>query len=134
VLFLLQKVLKYGLLVCYVSNWRAPFGITLVIDGLSIMMLLLTAIVALCVAIYSCADLERRHIDSGFYPAFCILIIGLCGAFSTGDFFNLYVWFEVTVIGSFVLMSCGGKKEQLDGAVRYVVLNLLATLILLTAI
>lgn len=133
-LWLLLNVLKHGIIICYVSGWHAPFGITLVIDGFSVLMLLLTAITSFTVAIYSCGDLRSHHIASGFYPAFCILVIGLCGAFSTGDFFNLYVWFEVTVIGSFVLITCGGNKAQLDGAVRYVILNLIATLILLTAI
>lgn len=131
---LLLIVSKHGILVCYVSNWKAPYGITLVVDFFSAMMLFLTALSGLCVSIYAAADINRQQIISGFYPAFCLLLTGLNGAFVTGDLFNLYVWFEVSVIASFVLMSCGGSRAQLDGSVRYVVLSLLATLILLTAI
>lgn len=60
--------------------------------------------------------------------------MGLLGSFLTGDIFNLYVWFEVVIISSFVLLTLGGKKMQMEGAIKYVTLNMLASTIFLTAI
>ncbi|NJX17571.1 proton-conducting transporter membrane subunit, partial [Tamlana crocina] len=62
------------------------------------------------------------------------LLLGLNGAFLTGDIFNLYVWFEIIIITSFVLLTIGGEKAQLEGAVKYFTLNILASIIFLTAI
>src|SRR5690606_6674669 len=62
------------------------------------------------------------------------LIMGLNGAFLTGDIFNLYVWFEIVIISSFVLMTLGGRKPQMEGAIKYVAMNMLASIIFLTAI
>ncbi|MCP3680143.1 MAG: Na+/H+ antiporter subunit D [Gammaproteobacteria bacterium] len=131
---LLVAVLKHQMIVVYLGNWSAPYGITVVVDLFSALMVLLTAVVGWIVVIYSCGELSIRQIRGGFYPAYALLLMGLCGAFITGDLFNLYVWFEVTLLASFVLVVCGGKKIQLDGAVKYVVLNLLATMLLLVAI
>lgn len=133
-LFMLPRVIKHGIIVTHLGGWTAPFGISLVVDPLSIIMVLLTAIAGLAVAIYSSVDLNTQQISSGFYPAYSILLVGLCGAFVTGDLFNLYVWFEVTVISSFVLMACGNGKLQLDGVLKYAIINLIATLLLLIAI
>ena len=63
-----------------------------------------------------------------------MLLAGVTGAFLTGDLFNLYVWFEVMLIASFALMTLGGDRRQLDGAVKYVAINLISTVLLLTAI
>ena len=58
----------------------------------------------------------------------------MCGAFLTGDLFNLYVWFEVLLIASFVLLALGGERAQLEGAIKYVTLNLLSSALFLTAV
>ena len=63
-----------------------------------------------------------------------VLLLGLNGAFLTGDIFNLYVWFEIIIISSFVLLTVGGEKSQLEGAVKYFTLNILASIIFLTAV
>jgi multicomponent Na+:H+ antiporter subunit D len=133
-LSMLPKVLTNGVIVSHLGGWAAPFGISFVLDPLSMIMVLLTGIAGLAVAIYSAADLDSKQISSGFYPAYAILLIGLCGAFTTGDLFNLYVWFEVTVISSFILMACGNNRLQLDGTLKYAIMNLVATLFLLMAI
>src|SRR5690606_39231187 len=65
---------------------------------------------------------------------FHFLVMGLLGTFLTGDIFNLYVWFEVVIISSFVLLTVGGKKLQMEGAIKYVTMNMLASVIFLTAI
>src|SRR5690606_17916168 len=70
----------------------------------------------------------------GYFPIFHFLIMGLNGAFLTGDIFNLYGWFEVIIISSFVLMTLGGRKAQLEGAVKYMAMNILASTFFLTGI
>ena len=95
---------------------------------------MITAIVNLAVTSYSKADIDAALIGRGYYPLLQILVCGICGAFLTGDIFNLYVWFEVMLMASFGLLVLGQSKPQLDGGVKYVVINLLATLLFLTAI
>jgi multicomponent Na+:H+ antiporter subunit D len=123
-----------GFLVLQAGGWKAPFGITFVSDSFSSIMVLLTAVVSLAVGIYSAAALNTSRIKHGYYFMYHFLIMGLMGAFLTGDIFNLYVWFEVVIISSFVLLTLGGKKMQMEGAIKYVTMNMLASIIFLTAI
>jgi len=123
-----------GIVAAQMGGWPAPFGITLVADGLSAIMVVITGITGLAVAVYALADIDRREEHYGFHPLFHMLLAGVCGAFVTGDLFNLYVWFEVMLIASFALMVLGSRRAQLDGAVKYVALNLLATTLFLGAI
>ncbi|KTD71205.1 proton-conducting transporter membrane subunit [Legionella tucsonensis] len=122
------------ILVVQLGGYKAPFGITFVIDRLSAIMLLITGIIGFCVSIYATYDIKTGHQKSGFYLAYWILLMGICGAFSTGDLFNLYVWFEVMLIASFVLLVLGNHRMQLDGGMKYVSLNLVATILMLLAI
>lgn len=123
-----------GFLVLQAGGWQAPFGITFVSDTLSSIMVLLTAIVSLTVGIYSTASLNVSRIKYGYFFLFHFLIMGLLGAFLTGDIFNLYVWFEIVIISSFVLLTLGGKKMQMEAGIKYVTMNMLASIIFLTAI
>ncbi|MGH1478997.1 MAG: proton-conducting transporter membrane subunit, partial [Geminicoccales bacterium] len=116
------------------GNWPAPFGITLVADLFSAVMVLAAGLVGLAVAIYALADIDHERAAGGFDSFLQILLAGVAGAFLTGDLFNLYVWFEVMLIASFALMTLGGDKRQLDGAVKYVAINLISTVLLLTSI
>ncbi len=125
---------EHGFLVLQAGNWQAPFGITFVSDTFSSIMVLLTAIVSLTVGIYSTSALNISRIKYGYFFLFHFLIMGLLGTFLTGDIFNLYVWFEVVIISSFVLLTLGGKKMQMEGAIKYVTMNMLASTIFLTAI
>jgi len=109
-------------------------GITLIADMLSAMLIVVTAIVALSVNVYAMGDISEDRIAGGFFTFLNMLIGGVVGAFLTGDLFNLYVWFEVMLISSFALLVLGGNKVQLDGAVKYVAINLISTVLLLTAI
>ena len=131
---LLYHVHLNGILATQIGNWPAPFGITLVADHLSAMMVMITAIVNLAVTSYSKADIDAALIGRGYYPLLQMLVCGICGAFLTGDIFNLYVWFEVMLIASFGLLVLGQSKPQLDGGIKYVVINLLATLLFITGI
>ncbi len=109
------------------GGWPAPFGITLVADGLSATLVTLTAIVALATALSSFVDVTGGEARSGHYPLVNALFAGICGAFLTGDIFNMYVWFEVILISSFGLLVVGGGKARIDGALKYAGLNLIAT-------
>ncbi|MFJ1410647.1 proton-conducting transporter transmembrane domain-containing protein [Capnocytophaga canimorsus] len=116
------------------GKWEAPFGITFVADTLSATLVLLTAIAGLAVSAYSTATIIFARLRFGFLPIFHFLLLGLNGAFLTGDIFNLYVWFEIIIISSFVLLTLGGEKAQLEGAVKYFTLNILASVFFLTAL
>jgi len=131
---LLQQVWTTGPISAQMGGWKAPMGITLVADHLSALLVLVTAIVGLAVSIYSLVDIDDVRARGGFDTFLQILLTGLVGAFLTGDLFNLYVWFEVMLIASFALIVLGGNKVQLDGAVKYVAINLVSTVLLLTAI
>jgi multicomponent Na+:H+ antiporter subunit D len=116
------------------GNWAAPFGITFVADSLSATLVLLTAISGLAVSVFSASSIIALRLKYGYFPIFHFLLLGLNGAFLTGDVFNLYVWFEIIIISSYVLIALGGEKAQLEGAVKYFTLNILASMIFLTAI
>lgn len=123
-----------GIQTMQAGEWEAPFGITFVADVLSATMVLLTSICGFSVSIYAIGSIRRGLVKFGFFPILHFLLMGLNGAFLTGDIFNLYVWFEVIIIASFVLITLGGEKTQIEGAVKYVTMNLLASVIFLTSI
>ncbi|MCY2686282.1 proton-conducting transporter transmembrane domain-containing protein [Salinimicrobium sp. TH3] len=116
------------------GNWEAPFGITFVADTFAATLVLLTSIAGLAVSSFSAGSVISARLKFGFFPIYHFLLLGLNGAFLTGDIFNLYVWFEIIIITSFVLLTIGGEKAQLEGAVKYFTLNILASIIFLTAI
>jgi multicomponent Na+:H+ antiporter subunit D len=133
-IFLTIRVVSEGPVAAQMGSWPAPFGITLVADILSAAMVLITGIIAVAVAIYGLGDVSRSQERSGHHALTQSLLGGVCGAFVTGDIFNLYVWFEVMLISSFGLLVVGGGKAALDGAVKYVGLNLIATLAFLAGV
>lgn len=123
-----------GTLVVQSGNWEAPFGISFVSDTFAATLVLLTAISGLAVSVFSVGTILPARMKFGFLPIFHFLLLGLNGAFLTGDIFNLYVWFEIIIISSFVLITLGGEKAQIEGAVKYFTLNIFASVIFLTAI
>lgn len=131
---LMLVVLQRGVIAAQMGGWPAPFGITLVADLLSAVMVVITAITGLAVAIYALADIDARREALGYHVLFHVLLAGVSGAFLTGDLFNLYVWFEVMLIASFGLLVLGGDREQLDGGIKYVALNLVSTAMFLSGI
>lgn len=131
---LLMETMEEGFLILNAGNWKAPLGITFVSDTFSALLVLLTSLTGLAVSIYSTVGISHRRIKYGYYSIFHFLLMGLSGSFLTGDIFNLYVWFEVVIISSFVLLTLGGKRMQMEGAIKYVAMNMLASVIFLTAI
>lgn len=130
-LFLLT--LENGYVTMQVGNWPAPFGITFIADMFSAVMVLLASMIGLAIGVYSLATTGRGHEAFGYYPLMHLLLAGCVGAFLTGDIFNLYVWFEVMLVASFALLILGSERAQMEGAIKYVTLNLLASVIFLTA-
>lgn len=124
---LLQRVLVEGPMTMTMGRWLPPFGISFSVDIAGALLAFTSAVVALVGAVYATSaatTLERRY---GFYPFYMLMMSGVCGAFLTGDVFNLYVWFEVLLISSFGMIVLGSEKKQLDGTMKYAFLNLVAT-------
>ncbi len=130
---LLLRVSEFGPQAMTMGNWFPPFGITFVADLLGVILTLTSGIAVFCVVLYAMGEITGRERRFGFYALLMTLLVGVNGAFLTGDIFNLYVWFEVFLISSFGLIVMGGGAKQLDGAVKYCFLNLIATTLFLIA-
>ena len=133
-LALVARTADGSILVSAMGGWAPPFGIAIVVDLFSAIMVSIAGLMALAVAIYALGPEAGRRDRAGFQPLFHALIFGVCGAFCAGDIFNLYVWFEVMLIASFGLLVLDRTREQIDGGLRYVVLNLIGTTIFLIAV
>jgi len=120
-----------GIGVYALGNWPAPHGIVLVIDRLATLMLLLTATLGLTALIYALARWERA--GSHFLPLFQFLLMGLNGAFLTGDLFNLFVFFEILLAASYGLALHGSEAPRVKAGLHYIVVNLVASLLFLIA-
>ncbi|MEL6959800.1 MAG: monovalent cation/H+ antiporter subunit D [Pseudomonadota bacterium] len=115
------------------GDWAAPFGIVLVGDRLSTMMILLTAVLSLAVLVYAIGsewDAKGRH----FHALYQFQLMGIIGAFLTGDLFNLFVFFEVLLIASYGLMIHSGGQRRLRAGTQYVLYNLLGSTLFLFAL
>lgn len=131
---LLLQVENLGPVAVNLGNWPAPFAISFIADRLSSLLVLTTSLVALLVMITARHDLSDQPNYLLHLVGMNVLVAGVCGAFLTGDLFNLYVWFEVILIGSFVLMTLDSSRDRIEGATKYVALNLVSTLVFLLAI
>ena len=107
------------------SNWQVPFGIVLVVDRLSALMLVLTGIIAFCALLFAMARWDRA--GASFHALFQIQLMGLYGAFLTADLFNLFVFFEVLLAASYGLMLHGSGKARVSAGLHYISINLLAS-------
>ncbi|MDH5582211.1 MAG: proton-conducting transporter membrane subunit, partial [Bdellovibrionales bacterium] len=133
-LYLLNYVTQSKAIVLTMGSWPAPFGITFVLDTFSALMLSISSIVAFCTNIFAHKMESERKFQLGFYPFVQFLIMGVSGAFLTGDLFNLYVWYEVMLISSFILLALGGNALQLGSSLKYTIINLKSSLLFLTAL
>jgi multicomponent K+:H+ antiporter subunit D len=107
------------------GNWRAPFGIVLVADRLSTLMVALTGVVAFAVSIYSTSRWDRAGVH--FHPLLQLQLMGLNGAFLTGDLFNLFVFFEVMLAASYGLLLHGSGRLRVGAGLHYIAINLAAS-------
>lgn len=107
------------------ANWPTPFGIVLVLDRLSSAMLLLTSVMATAALIFAVARWDRIGVH--FHPLFQIQLMGLNGAFLTGDLFNLFVFFEVLLAASYGLLLHGPGRQRVGAGLHYIAINLVAS-------
>ncbi len=131
---LLWVVQTRGIQSIQVGDWPFPLGITLVADLFSAIMLVVAGTLALTVAVYSLASMDHPRESFGYYPLYHLQLMGVCGAFLTGDIFNLFVWFEVMLMASFALLALGGERAQLEGAIKYVSINVLSSALFLSGV
>ena len=124
-----REVWQGGIGVYLAANWSAPFGIALMADRLSALMLLLTSVLALAALHYAMQRWSRIGVH--FHPLFQILLMGINGAFLTHDLFNLFVFFEVMLAASYGLVLHGYNAERLRASMQYIAVNLAAALLFL---
>lgn len=134
VFLLLDRVAELGPLTMVMGRWLPPFGIAFTADLIGVTLAAVSCVVALAATVYSLSDANTTDLRYGFYPMILMLMAGVCGAFLTGDLFNLYVWFEVLLISSYGLLIIGSRDVQMDGAIKYAFLNLIATTFFLIAV
>ena len=121
-IWLVMHVRQEGVIASHAGSWPAPFGIALVADLLSAVLVLAAGGIGLAVTTFSVVGIDALRERGGFHSLVHILLMGVCGAFLTGDLFNLYVWFEVMLVSSFILMALGGTRS-----VRRYLLGILST-------
>ncbi|MFZ6762041.1 proton-conducting transporter transmembrane domain-containing protein [Pseudoroseomonas sp. WGS1072] len=131
---LLARVLSAGPIVTAFGGWPAPFGVVFSADPLGAALVLVSAFVACAALLFGRAALRRSQEKAGFHPLFLGMMAGVNGAFLTGDIFNLYVWFEVMLVTAMGLLLLDRSRAQLDGTLRYAAMNILGTILFLTAV
>ncbi|HWJ78601.1 MAG TPA: Na+/H+ antiporter subunit D [Niallia sp.] len=131
---IIDTIKTEGIQTVNLSNWDAPFGITIVSDMFSALLVLTTNIIAFACLIFSFKGLERERENYFFYAIVQFLLVGVIGAFSTGDIFNLFVFFEVMLMASYVLLVIGNTKNQLRETVKYIIVNVVASALFVIAV
>lgn len=131
-LLLLKRAAGGELAFYALGNWQAPFGIVLMLDRLSALMLTLTAALALGCVLFACAGDDAR--GSNFHGLFQLQLVGLNGAFLTGDLFNLFVFFEILLLASYALLMHGGGKARVAAGLHYVILNVAGSALFIIAL
>lgn len=119
-------------MVYQISNWPAPYGIVLVADHLSALMLALTSVLALAVLVYASVRWDRAGVH--FHPLFQFMLMGINGAFLTGDLFNLFVFFEIMLAASYGLVLHGSGPARVKAGLHYIVINLVGASLFLIGV
>ncbi len=134
VVWLGQTVASNGAQTYQLSNWPAPFGITLVADELAVFMLAMSGVVSLAAVAFAVFYVDDFGQRVAYHPLYHFMLVGVTGAFLTGDVFNLFVWFEVMLMPSYVLVAFYSGESETMAALRYVVLNLVGSALMLVAV
>ncbi|ANX12995.1 Na+/H+ antiporter subunit D [Fictibacillus arsenicus] len=133
-IYLSYYVFNNNPLILETGGWKAPYGIILVADKLSVIMILSVNVIALSAVIFAYSSVTSKMVQHYFYPLFFLLIAGVSGAFLTGDLFNLFVFFEVLLMASYGLIIIGGSKQQFRESVKYILLNLFSSILFVTTV
>lgn len=131
---IIQRISHQGILVLDVGGWQAPYGISLVGDMLSALLVLVATFISLICTLFAFGSTDNDHKVNFLYPYILLLLCGVNGSFLTGDIFNLFVFFEVMLISSYVLLALGGKKIQLRESIKYVIINVISSTLFVIAI
>ncbi|MGE7843717.1 Na+/H+ antiporter subunit D [Lysinibacillus sp. NPDC093712] len=131
---LLLEVHQQGVMRIDFSGWLPPFGILFVADSFAVLLVLVANIVAAICLLYAIFTIGEHYEKMYFYPFVLLMVAGVNGSFLTGDIFNLFVCFEVMLLASYALISLGGGKIQLREALKYVLINIVASWIFLVAL
>lgn len=133
-LVLLAKVTTDGVQAVTLGSWPAPFGISMVSDPLSALLVVTSSIITLFVVFYSFPTIGIEREQSYYYPAVLFLMVGVNGAFTTGDIFNLFVFVEVLLMASYTLIVHGGEKPQLRESIKYLLVNIISSALFVAAV
>lgn len=131
---LVMKVKSDGIQTLTLGGWPAPFGISMVSDMFSALLVTTTILITLIVVIYSFTAIGEERERYFYYPAILFMITGINGAFTTGDIFNMFVFFEVLLMASYMLIVLGGEKRQLRESVKYILVNVFSSAIFVITI
>lgn len=126
-LFLVITVYNNGPQVVTFGSWPVPFGITMVSDMVSAILVLTTLILAFFIVWYGFESIGKEREQFFYYPGVMFIITGVNGAFTTGDIFNLFVFFEVLLMASYLLIVLGGEKAQLRESIKYILVNVISS-------
>lgn len=126
-LFSCYKVITEGTLVVTMGNWPVPFGISLVADMLAMLLVVTTTLILPIIILYSIRTISVPREEGLYYPLIFFMITGVNGSFLTGDIFNLFVFFEVMLMSSYGILVLGGTRVQLQGILKYLVFNVIAS-------
>ncbi|WP_110928634.1 Na+/H+ antiporter subunit D [Bacillus massiliglaciei] len=131
---LIYSVHNLGVMTLEVGSWSAPFGIVIVADMLAVLLVLTTNLIVTAILFYSFRSIGKERESFYYYPMLQFLIVGVNGAFLTGDIFNLFVFFEVMLMASYVLLVLGGTRPQLRESLKYIIVNVLSSAFFVIAV
>ncbi|MBD8070489.1 Na+/H+ antiporter subunit D [Bacillus sp. PS06] len=131
---LVQSVFTGGIQTLQIGNWNPPYGIVLVADMLAALLVLTASIVSLATLLFAFRTIGEPRERFYFYPVVQFLMVGVFGAFMTGDLFNLFVFFEVMLMSSYVLIVLGGTKVQLRESIKYILVNIISSALFVAAV